>query len=503
MAAAATASGKDYLTEELAQELLDLIIGYLDLSNQLKLRLVFNAPKADKVTRTLEPVLSNLFVSPTRLSLRNFKNICQAPFFQEYVRTVTFVPYEVSKADLVFRDDVASDDALAMTACEHYRRQASHNGTDLTRREAQRSLELYNSLSVEHEVYYKFARKSSKLRSSQELCAILRRGLESLPRLGAVILSFSINRDGLNASCAAYGEEYNQRRSFLGQYTLDQDVVGRAANLFLGSRDYTGHADVFFEAIDSASIRLRTLNIGEEGNDGQLGILICDSSTLEGLMKRLRNLTVSVMRCPGSLDTDLDLNWQKIACSATGLRKLTIMPEVDPYNEDGSLRTSSEILEYFLRFGHYPSLQLLRVKGTREQPATAKAMDVIDFFSRHCETLEHVDFSGMLFDSTSVSEDVCAATRSVLDHALVMPKKLKTFKMQLYRRDEHSNPPSLCQDEECLREGGPCDGSCEEYLDFQGEWFHRSKLEDLASELGIVLKDDCWDFGQYVMRNRT
>ena len=79
-------SRKEYLTKDLPQELLDQVIGYLDLSSQLRLRLVFDRKTYEaRVIPVLRPTLSTLYVAPSKLSICYFRRICESTFFQQHI----------------------------------------------------------------------------------------------------------------------------------------------------------------------------------------------------------------------------------------------------------------------------------------------------------------------------------------------------------------------------------------------------------------------------------
>ncbi|KAK4620122.1 hypothetical protein CLAFUW4_11370 [Fulvia fulva] len=71
---------------------------HLDLNSKLRLRLALVKHRQGDVVEMLKEPLKVLYVSPSRTSLRNFKQICQCEYFQQYIVEVVFLPSVIDVA---------------------------------------------------------------------------------------------------------------------------------------------------------------------------------------------------------------------------------------------------------------------------------------------------------------------------------------------------------------------------------------------------------------------
>ncbi|KXS97891.1 hypothetical protein AC578_5022 [Pseudocercospora eumusae] len=491
----ATLIGKDYLTHEIAQELLDQIIGYLDLSNCLKLRIVFsNDAFKDRIAPTIRPYLTNLFVSPTETSLFNFERIAKSPFFNGYVDTVTFVPQALCKERDGFHD--GKIEKFSTVADYRNRIRGFHKKIELSGLEATRSLELYRSLAAEHKIHYQSWNGQSSDDYPEDVYKALKEGLSSLPKLKRVMISSHIAQDGLNASCLLYSDSYEEQREASNLYNLRYNPVRMVAKGILQNQVLYECTPALFAGIGDAKVQLRSLEIGSSHED-QMHETIQESvswnvKNVLPVFRKLNKLTVSCEDTYIGFALQHRGLWKGIASSAIGLSELTLFTGANFGHWKGGLDSSEvQVLGHFLKFGNYPSLRIIRIRGVYKKPDIIANAEFVRFLNKHHETLEEVDLSGVLFSDRSMQEDVCATIRCVLDDAAAALSKLKSFKMLVHRRDKDSNG-----------ERHRRSSTCKKYMIHPDVWMHRSQLDNLASSLGVALRDGSWDFGGYVMRTK-
>lgn len=500
--AAYAQQSKDYLSSELPQELLDQVLGYLDFSNQLKLRRVFRKDIYDvRVVPVIKPVLSILCVSPSRVSLRNFQRICHTRFFQDHIKCVIYSPNAIS-ADSILDWDLAETTELfevETTAVERYReRVRTRYGLgpeiELTGQEALRSYALYCSLHEEHEA----------VEDKITVLAILEGGFLALSNLNEIRISYCFCNEGSNVSSLLLGWSCQMGRSSCWN-TMEDGSVEQAACILLEDSMNDYHSDVLFQAIGNSKIALQKLQIGTRQ------VPIAGIEFGEDMMRNaVRNLRILTICCEDYPDwrylRDFERLWEDIAMSVSELHELTLIIEWDR----PIIPTADRVHHYFLESADCPNLRALRMQPSDDgdlPPVDSQALR--RFLIRHSDSLREVELENVLIHQNIEDEDVCESLRAFLDTAFDPLRKLESAIVRILRPAKHSGRKYDCHPRATSPK--PCDGACEMYEipghpnahAYNGplsKWLSMEKLEALAGKLGVELKDGAWDFGEYVMK---
>ena len=259
---------------------------------------------------------------------------------------------------------------------------------------------------------------------------------------------------------------------------------------------------------------------------------------------------------------DAHVQWTRFFSTARNLKSLTVYVNLRAGDYMGVASDGGPIVfDIMLVHGHMPKLRHLGVVGPKSMPEPVISAHFMSIITRHSATLHTVKLCDVLLLSDFGNKDPAPITSKIAVPAAGSRKQKKkgpkgkaavkvevkananqagsdrvldTFRTCLKSLRSHfeganSKPKEIsikvpyrdgpCRCEHHCAAGisgtdvvdpytlkcGCCAGSSagvmcsENYRVSSVRWIHRSELEALARELGMVQKDGGWDFGRYVM----
>ena len=360
-----------------------------------------------------------------------------------------------------------------------------------------------DSLSNSHKLYQKCV--AEYLGDEDNLAEVLSECLPKLVKLRTVTLRSQIDGPGLNTDAFFFTDPYamkmaSQQCQATGIYHGNLRLAYRKANDVVAWQG----VDVLFQALAHTSSNITELKIGN-GISDQLEYHLgnyanCDPSTLSCVAANLTHLTVSCKDDDEKEDHDA---WREFVKAAKHIQSVTVY--LHSNGGDFLWHTAQEhgtVLGAILCHGDWKNLHRLEVIGKREQPSCVRAVWLDGFLRRHAKTLEELTLSACLLVNWYDAKNKSPTTMKWALQNMRDQLNLSQARIEVYRRDEHKGRACWGQDPT----GAECYGTCTKYMlvkapgERWADWLEREKLEAMATQLGVDLKDGVWDFGEFVMR---
>lgn len=523
---------EDYLTN-LPNELLTEIISYLPEQERLKLRAVLPKPKEYEkfIVGLSGDKFNRLYVFTTHASLKRFSEICQTQFFQRHITEVVFV----------FK--TLFDDLTEPATYEQYMKwydTADGRTSTLTRwySRLERTDDLHGEALGDTTIATTYGAYQSLMdeycTTSLPKAETIAKGLAALPLLSTVSVSWGelLKSQGLNA--------LNIWIDFPERWRIPLSATKDTAMAFLRRKHTTdycpelstmgkkimdaGWMGAFVAALKKTQVQ--ELNIGTT-SVFPLAFDVCGDPTAlvrmvelmsnearSGTLTALKSLSLSCKDLAStSSSADQCSFWSLLEGTVRGIETLTIRLQ----HETGThwhakqrvqrvstsmrislravmshLLTLEQVSDELLCHGRFPKLKTLKIIGQKVKPGLVQQPILHAFLLRHKETLQEVQLNGVLFVKDVGDVDVVKCIRTALVAVREEMESLQKFEMRVHRREDHTRW------DECPCQKLPSQSrKCESYLIAKDRWMHRSHLEQLAEDLGVVLENGEWNFGEY------
>ena len=329
--------------------------------------------------------------------------------------------------------------------------------------------------------------------------------LPKMTALKKIGVQRAIDREGLNADRYFYAESFTDIYGVVS-YSTSADSKDRLAyrqpNALNGKRRIV-NVGALFGALRNAedNVRITHLSVGN-GLDDQLRYTIfarryCTpgAETLKAVGANLTHLSVSIKDSNGENYYEEDDKWSVFFASCTKLTHLRVYLEKSRSEHSWhSARERGTMLSNILPHQSYPHLQTFEVIGETAKPASIRAVWLKAVVERHKASLRKLELSGVLPVNWYRPEQAVGTLGALLRY-LQLQTKLETVTMLIKRRNEHQNRGCWGSS----KDGSECDKTCTSYL-LINHWLAVEKLEKMADEVGVWLRDDQWDFSDFVMR---
>lgn len=321
-------------------------------------------------------------------------------------------------------------------------------------------------------------------------------GLARLSSLVKASVMLHIDEPGLNISSFWSSDEYATGRIGACPHPKSTDGTANTAAHLARKLRYEDRIDGFVQALASTAMSVNKLTLGHEHLE-QLGFLTGfplygrqGNQTMQEVAQHLTSLTISCEdRYPGCLETSC-WRWKAFFASAHRLQSLKVfLSMTQPLPKRWQPQMS--VVDHALRYSWMSSLQNLEVIGPTNRPGVIDSQLLLAFLNKRMSSPCTVKLSGVMVTNSSSSELIGRTMTNFLTW-IHDNLRLDVFEMSVYRRNEHGAAGT------CTTQ--PCNGSCESYVVNAGRVAYRSELETVAANLGVMLKGDFWDFGEYVMR---
>lgn len=215
--------------------------------------------------------------------------------------------------------------------------------------------------------------------------------------------------------------------------------------------------------------------------------------------------------------------WPSVIQNASQIRSLTVLIDTGPDTFDWHFcnEHGGEAVGHLLSSDAFPVLQQLTLEAVPAMPAIIQATLLQGFLFSHRRSLHEVrlknvfpslwvdsnegrdaprDPSGDLYPLAHTSnqevDDLTTIVMRLLDSTTKELVNLRTFELSVSLRDSHVDE-CVNWPEEPLTQG--CTGFCKSYALAYGKMCPRAVFEDFAASMNIKLKNEKWDFGEYVM----